>query len=295
MAENLRFCGPALIADETMLHNVIQMVTDIITKQHPCQLEFGPEEETAEAGEETSEFDWVVVDTALDVVSGMAAALGPSFAELWKVFEKTILRYASSGEALERATSVGVLAECINGMGGSVTPYTGTFLKLLLHRLNDEDPQTRSNAAYAVGRLVEHSQSDAEMLKEYPTILSRLEQCLTMNVSRLQDNATGCVSRMILRSRESVPTKDVLPVLVNILPLKNDYEENEPLYRMICQMYKWEDATIRELTPQLLPVFQAVLTGDEDQLEDERRAELIELVKWLNQMQAGIAPWAEQL
>jgi hypothetical protein len=96
MAENLRFCGPALIADETVLHNVIQMITDIITKQHPCQIEFGPEEEAFEAGEETSEFDWVVVDTGLDVVSGMAAALGQSFAELWKVFEKTILRYASS-------------------------------------------------------------------------------------------------------------------------------------------------------------------------------------------------------
>jgi hypothetical protein len=294
MAENLRFCGPALIADETVLHNVIQMITDIITKQHPCQIEFGPEEEAFEAGEETSEFDWVVVDTGLDVVSGMAAALGQSFAELWKVFEKTILRYASSTESLERATAVGVLAECINGMGAAVTPYTSTFLKLLLHRLNDEDPQTRSNAAYAVGRLVEHSTSD-EVVKEYPTILTRLESCLSMNVSRLQDNATGCVSRMILRSRESVPIKDVLPVLVGILPLKNDFEENEPLYRMICQLYKWEDETIRSLTPQLLPVFQAVLTGDEDQLEDERRAELIELVKWLNQMQAGAAPWVEQL
>ncbi|KAJ5247682.1 hypothetical protein N7468_002665 [Penicillium chermesinum] len=280
MAENLRFCGPALIANETVLHNVIQMITDIITKKHPCQLEF--EDEDLDPADETSEFDWVVVDTALDVVSGLATALGPSFAELWKVFDKTILRYASSGEALERATAVGVLAECINGMAAGVTPFTSTFLKLLLHRLADEDPQTKSNAAYAIGRLVQHSSSDAEIVKEYPTILSRLEQCLQMNVSRLQDNATGCVSQ-------------VLPVLVSILPLKNDYEENEPLYRMICQMYKWEDPTIRELTPQLLPVFQAVLTGDEDQLEDERRAELIELVKWLNQMQAGAAPWVEQL
>lgn len=293
MAENLRFCGPALIANETTLHNVIQMITDIITKKHPCQLEF--DEEDLDPADETSEFDWVVVDTALDVVSGLATALGPSFAELWKVFEKTVLGYASSGEALERATAVGVLAECINGMAAGVTPFTSSFLKLLLHRLSDEDPQTKSNAAYAVGRLVQHSGSDAEIVKEYPTILSRLEACLQMDVSRLQDNATGCVSRMILRNREAVPTKDVLPVLVNILPLKNDFEENEPLYRMICQMYKWEDATIRELTPQLLPVFQAVLTGDEDQLEDERRAELIELVKWLNQMQAGAAPWVEQL
>jgi importin-4 len=293
MAENLRFCGPALIADESVLTNVIHQITDIINKKHPCQMEFEDEEDT-DGPDETSEFDWVVVDTALDVVSGMATALGSSFGELWKVFEKTILRYASSSESLERATAVGVLAECINGMGAAVTPLTSTLLKLLLHRLGDEDPQTRSNAAYAVGRLVEHSEAAEEMAKAYPTILSRLEQCLQMDVSRLQDNATGCVSRMILRNREAVPTKDVLPVLVNILPLKNDFEENDPLYRMICQLYKWEDATIRELTPRLLPVFQAVL-ADEDQLEDERRAELIELVKWLNQMQPGSAPWAEQL
>ncbi|PLN81757.1 ARM repeat-containing protein [Aspergillus taichungensis] len=295
MAENLRYCGPALIANETTLHNVIQMITDIITKQHPCQIEFGPEEESAEAGEETSEFDWIVVDTGLDVVSGLAAALGESFAELWKVFEKTILRYASSNESLERATAVGVLAECINGMGAACTQFTPSFLKLLLHRLGEEDSQTKSNAAYAIGRLVEHSNADAEIVKEYPAILSRLESCLHQDVSRLQDNATGCLSRMILRHRENVPLKDVLPALIKLLPLKNDYEENDPLFRMICQLYKWEDATIRELTPQLLPIFQSVLTGDAEQLEDERRAELVELVKWLNQMQPGAAPWAEQL
>ncbi|KAI9376622.1 armadillo-type protein [Aspergillus egyptiacus] len=292
MAENLRFCGPALIANETTLHNVITMITDIITKKHPCQLEFADEDE--DAGEETSEFDWIVIDTALDVVSGMAAALGESFAELWKVFEKIVLRYAGSSESIERATAVGVLAECINGMGASATQFTPSFLKLLVHRLSDEDPQTKSNAAYAVGRLVEHSNSN-EVVKEFPTILSRLEQCLHQDVSRLQDNATGCLSRMILKHRDSVPVKEVLPVLVSILPLKNDYEENEPLYRMICQMYKWEDPTIRELTPQFLPIFQSVLCGDADQLEDERRAELIELVKWLNQMQPGAAPWVEQL
>ncbi|RJE24107.1 HEAT repeat protein [Aspergillus sclerotialis] len=294
MAENLRYCGPSLIASESALHNVIQMVTDIITKKHPCQLEFG-EDDFADAGEEISEFDWVVVDTALDVVSGMAAALGESFAELWKVFEKTILRYAGSTEGLERATAVGVIAECINGMGGAVTPFTSTFLKLLVHRLGDEDPQTKSNAAYAVGRLVEHSNAGAEIVKEFPTVLTRLESCLQMDVSRLQDNATGCLSRMVLKHRDNIPIKDVLPALVNILPLKNDYEENEPLYRMICQLYKWEDPTIRELTPQFLPIFQAVLTGDGDQLEDERRAEVIELVKWLNKMQPGAAPWADQL
>lgn len=44
---------------------------------------------------------------------------------------------------------------------------------------------------------------------------------------------------------------------------------------------KWEDPTVRQLTPQLLPVFQAVLS-DDDQLEDDRRKEVMELVSWLN-------------
>lgn len=233
MAENLRYCGPALVAEEGVLQNVIQLIMDIVNKKHPCQEEWGPAEETLD---ETSEFDWVVVDTALDVISGLAAALGESFAELWKIFEKTVLRFAGSTESLERATAVGVLAECITGMGGAVTPFTSTFMKLLIHRLGDEDPQTKSNAAYAVGRLIEKSNANDVLVKEYPTILSRLENCMHQDVSRLQDNATGCISRMILKNKDSVPIPDVLPALVGVLPLKNDYEENEPLYRMICQL-----------------------------------------------------------
>ena len=233
MSENLLYCGPALIAHESTLQHTIQIVTDIITKKHVCQTEYGDE---ADDAEETSEFDWAVIGTALDVITSLAAALGPSFARLWKAFEKTILRYASSSESLERSAAVGALAECVNGMGAAVTPFTTTFLRLLVHRLGDEDPQTKSNAAYAVGRLIEKSEANDVITKEYPMILTRLEPCVEMDVSRLQDNASGCLSRMILKHRENVPIQEVLSALVSILPLKNDYEENEPVYRMICQM-----------------------------------------------------------
>ncbi|GAM42478.1 karyopherin [Talaromyces pinophilus] len=280
LAENLRYTGPALVADESVLTNVVQQVTDLINKKHPCQQEFAEDEELQEAGDETSEFDWIVIDRALDVVSGLAAALGPDFPQLWKIFEKSILRFVSSSENIERATAVGTLAEVITGMKDAVTPLTGRFLPLLLKRLDDEDPQTKSNAAYATGRLIEAT-NDASIVSQFPTILQKLEPCLQQQVSRLPDNATGCLSRMILKQHDKVPIADVLPAIVSILPLKNDYEENEPLYKMIAQLYKWEDPTVRQLTPQLLPVFQAVLS-DDDQLEDDRRKEVMELVSWLN-------------
>ena len=236
ITENLLYCGPALIADESTLKHTIELVTQIITKKHICQMEFDDDDDVDV--DETSEADWAVIGTALDVVTGLAAALGPSFAQIWKAFEKPILRYVSSSESLERSAAVGALAECINGMGEEVTPFTATFLRLLVHRLADEDPQTKSNAAYGTGRLIEKSDAADVVLKDYPVILTRLEPCVEMNVSRLQDNASGCLSRMILKHRESVPIKEVLPVLVTILPLKNDYEENDPVYRMICQMCK---------------------------------------------------------
>ena len=52
------------------------------------------EEEADLSDIETTEFDWLVVDSAMDVISGLAVALGPSFAELWKIFEKSVMRYA---------------------------------------------------------------------------------------------------------------------------------------------------------------------------------------------------------
>jgi len=292
LAETLKITGPALI--ENHLEAVVKIVTDLISKQHPCQQGFDdadPDDPNAET--ETSELDWIVIDSALDVVAGLAAALGPSFTELWKIYEKPVMRFAAGSEAIERSTAVGVIAEMINGMGDTITPHTTSLLKLLLKRLEDEDPQTKSNAAYAVGRLVEKSDSSAEILKAYPTILKRLATFLEQKgVSRLPDNAAGCVSRMILRHRSHVPVEDVLPVLVNtVLPLTDDYEENEPIFNMIAQMYKWEDATVRSLTPQLIPIFQAVLGPPEDQLRGETRAVVVEVVEYLRKMSPGAADW----
>ncbi|KAK2740527.1 hypothetical protein FQN55_008870 [Onygenales sp. PD_40] len=295
LAENLKYCGPYLVSDTSILEKVITMITTIISKEHPCQQDFGGDEEDHAALDGLSEFDWAIIDSALDVVSGLAVALGGDFLSLWPHFEKSVLTFAAGTESLERATAVGVISEIIFGMNEGVTPLTGKFLEVLLRRLSDEDAQTKSNAAYAVGRLVERSNANEEIIKAYPIILEKLEPCLHISEARLPDNASGCLSRMILKHRENVPIPDVLSALVDLLPLKNDFDENDPVYRMICQLYKWEDPTVRNLTPRLIPIFQSVLTGNRDQLDDERRAELIELVSWLNKMQPGAASWIDQI
>ncbi|RYP29563.1 hypothetical protein DL766_005296 [Monosporascus sp. MC13-8B] len=281
VASTLRTCGPSILGQKGFMEQAITVLASIVTRSHPSQQDMGDEDEDQEV-EGGSEWDWLIVDTALDVVIGLAAALGEQFAELWEVFEKPILKFVSSNEPLERSTAVGVVAECVSYMGRAVTPYTSKLLRPLLKRLSDEDKETKSNAAYATGLLVYHSKDSDTYLSSYPDILSKLEPLLQMDNTRLKDNAAGCVCRMISAHPDRVPIADVLPALVNLLPLKEDYEENKPVYQCLRELYEMNNPTVQELTPRLLPIFQQVLGGPENQLEPSTRHTVEEMVRALS-------------
>ena len=172
------------------------------------------------------------------MLTTLAAALGEDFEPFWKVFMKPILQYASSSEHGQRSAAVGTIADITRAMGRGITPHTAAILKVLLHRMSDEDPLTKSNAAFAIGLLVENSEEGHTIPKAYNMILSKLEPLLHAQESRQLDNAAGCVSRMIMKHKDKVPVTEVLPALVSLLPLKEDFEENEPIFRMIVSLCK---------------------------------------------------------
>lgn len=229
----------------------------------------GDEEEQEAEG--SSELDWLVIDTAMDVILGLATALGPDFAEMWKVFEKPILKFASSQENLERSTSVGVIAEAIKYMGNAVTPFTDGLLPILNHRLTDSDPLAKSNAAYATGQLIFNSTATDKTIPHYPAILQKLEPLLSIQESRMVDNVSGCICRMIMTNPNPEFVERVLPAVVGVLPLKEDFEENAPIYQAIYKLYDQQNPTVQQLTNKIIPVLQTVLGPPEEQLEPETR------------------------
>ncbi|KAH6843400.1 armadillo-type protein [Chaetomium sp. MPI-CAGE-AT-0009] len=271
VAATLKACGPAILAQQDFVKEVVTVISTIITRSHPCQQDLGDEDEEQEV-EGSSEYDWLVIDTGLDVVIGLAVALGPGFADLWKIFEKPIMRFAASeSENIERSTGVGVIAECAANMEAAVTPYTEKLLKLLLKRLSDTDPETKSNAAYATGQLILNSTDTNTYMPHYGTILQKLEPMLQVQEARIKDNAAGCISRMTMAHPDQIPLGHVLPALVDLLPLKDDFEENSPVYECILKLYENNEPTVQQLTPKLIPVFEAVLNPPTDQLDDETR------------------------
>ncbi|KAI4211521.1 MAG: hypothetical protein LQ351_005697 [Letrouitia transgressa] len=295
LAATLKLTGPALIADPSTLKPVTDILLQLLTKKHTCQQDLGDDiaadsdSEIAELLHESSEYDWLVIDTALDVIIALSISLGEQFAELWKMFEKPILRFASGSEHFERSTSVGVIAECVRGMQGAVTPWTKGLMKLLMHRLSDEDAETKSNAAYAVGLLLEHTQDEEVAAgKSLARILEMLEPLMRTDAARAKDNAAGCVARIVTQYPDRVPVDAILPALVDLLPLKEDWEENEPVWKMIVQFYSEGDERVLRLTERLLPAMAAVLGPPEEQLGEETREKIVELVRFLRSKQPRV-------
>lgn len=210
----------------------------------------------------------------------LAVAIGPAFGELWKIFEKPITKIASSNESYERSSAIGTIAGCAGSMGATVTPYTAQLLKLIVHRLGDEDLETKSNAAFAAGQLITSSTDSKTYLAAYPMILEKLENLLALDDTghRVYDNAAGAVCRLITAHPDHVPIGDYLPAVVARLPLTEDYDENKPVYTCLYHLYEHNEPTVQQLTPKLLPVFQHVLGEPEAQLDAETRALVQQIV-----------------
>jgi hypothetical protein len=93
---------------------------------------------------------------------------------------------------------------------------------------------------------------------------------------------------MIMAHQDQVPVDDILPVLVELLPLKEDYEENKPIYECITGLYEHQNPTIMALTPQLIPVFAAVLGEPAEQLEPDTRSRIVAVVKFIHGKDASL-------
>ena len=254
-----------------MLQEIVSVTSLLITRSHPCQQDLGEEEEEQDLDVGSSEYDWLVIDTALDIIVGLAEALGTDFGELLKIFEKPILRLASSTEDLQRSTAVGTIAEIAKYTGEAITPFTKSLGAALGKRLGDSDPLAKSNAAYAIGLLILNSTDTKSTLPMYNQLWEKLEPLLTVKEMRMTDNVAGCLARMMLKNPDPGFVSEALPALVAILPLQEDYEENEPVYQCVYKLYEQSNQTVQQLTPQLMGVFEKVLGEPEDQLEPPTR------------------------
>jgi hypothetical protein len=172
-------------------------------------------------------------------------------------------------------------------MKGAVTPSTEPLLELFYRALSDSDAEVQSNAAFAVGQLVENTEVD--LSPQYLHLLAALRPLFIVTQDapsaklNAKDNAAGAVGRLLLRNVAAIPLDQVLPVFIDALPLKNDYLENRPVFRALFHLFRTNGPALYPFVDRLLQVFAHVLDPNgPDQVGDEIRAELINLIGALN-------------
>ncbi|KAJ7043551.1 armadillo-type protein [Mycena alexandri] len=290
LAETILKIGPGFL--EGHLEEISMMAMQILDQKAECQQD-PDQDDDEEAPEDQAEYETVLISSAGDVVSAIANALGADFAPAFGTFYPLIAKYYKKSRSLnERSSTIGCLAEIISGMKGAITPSTEPLLELCHKALSDPEADVLSNAAFATGLLVENSEQD--LTAQYLPLLAALRPLFNVqpdspaNALNARDNAAGAVARLILRNVAAVPLDQVLPILVAALPLRNDLLENRPVFRALFYLFRTNGAALHPYVGNLLPVFAHVLDPSAaDQLGDDIRAELFQLIGALNAEDAG--------
>ncbi|XP_006461983.1 hypothetical protein AGABI2DRAFT_206092 [Agaricus bisporus var. bisporus H97] len=285
MAETINKVGPAFFEDH--LEEICNIAIQILEQKAFCQQDPDQDDEE-EAPEDQAEYDSVLISSAGDLVAALANGLGAEFGPAFNTFFPLIAKYYKKSRSLsDRSSAIGCLAEVIDGMKGAVTPSTEPLLELFYRALSDPDAEVLSNAAFATGLLIENSEVD--LSPQYPQLLAALESLFKVTADspaprlNAKDNAAGAVARMIVRHPAAIPLTEVLHVLVEALPLKHDYLENRPVFRAIFYLFQNNPAAILSKLDRLLVAFAAVLDPSvPDQIGEEIRAELLNLIRLLN-------------
>ncbi|GAA5849155.1 hypothetical protein JCM8547_006464 [Rhodosporidiobolus lusitaniae] len=308
--------GPALVVP-SYVEPICEQISLILRRKAPCQITDEDDEANVAAGEQ-SEYDAALIGAAADLAGSLASTLGPDFALVFPAFLPDMAGYyAPDRSTADRSTAIGSLAEIVNGMEAAVTPFTESLFPLFLTALGDVEPEVQSNAAFAMGALLFHTQAD--LSSQYLTVLGALHPLFGLpddgasKHENAKDNACGAVARMMMKNLAAVPLEQVLPVFLAALPLRRDFAESESVFNAILTLLQQQHPLALAQLDHILSVFARALASTRDadtgaqvwypngesQLMEENAKKLVEVVKALaasqpeKVQQAGLAPFLQ--
>ena len=229
--------------------------------------------------EDEAEQDQLLFEYAGDVLPYLGKSMTPQqflpyFKGLFPMFVKKTKKYCNDAE---KSFAVGSLAECMDPMAGLLDEFIPTLLQVFMTCINDEDEDVRNNAVYGMGEMCAHGGNSTFSL--FPQILASMSDLMGKeSAPRVIDQIVGAVCRLIIANHEIVPVNDVAPVIIKNLPLKEDQDEYETVFKCLLGLYSTGSPAIVQNLPQLLETTTMI---DADEVADISRIQplVVEFVK----------------
>ncbi|XP_068954024.1 importin-4 isoform X2 [Petaurus breviceps papuanus] len=274
----LRNCGSFVLQPPSRLAELCNVIKAVLQKKVACQ---DPEEEEEDEMEQ-AEYDAMLLEHAGEVIPALAGASGgETFAPFFAGFLPLLLRKAKPGcSVAEKSFAVGALAEAVQGLGPSSAQFVSRLLPVLLGATRDSDAEVRSNAVFGLGVLMEHGACPA--LEHFQKILGVLSSLIAReHHDRVRDNICGALARLLMANRTGRPQKQVLTLLFQTLPLKEDLEEWETMGKFFNFLYQSFPEQVVDVAPEILKICSLTLSASK--VPQDTKAALLLLLTHLAQ------------
>lgn len=115
--------------------------------------------------------------------------------------------------------------------------------------------------------------------RAYPQILDSLSSLVAKEShGGILDNICGTLGRLIFINSSLVPLKDVLPVFISYLPLRQDYVENEYVFKSLDLVYRQGNEILLQFLERVILAALTVL-NKKQYSKDEVRDHIFAFVK----------------
>merc|ERR1719400_243316 len=238
-------------------------------------------EETQEAEQDEMLFEYageILPSLGQAMTAGMDNSSGtnnfaPYFAGIFPMLLKKTKKHCTEAE---RSFTLGSFAECMkplgSGGGNSLKCFVKHLLPVYTAAMKDEDPDVRNNGIYGIGELTLHGGEPVRA--HFPVILQALSsQLVAESDSRCLDGIVGALCRLIIAFKEGALIQQVLPVVFQYLPLREDMEEYEVVLGAITVLLADGVDIVLAAMPKLLEIFASVydkkVPQDQDVFADD--------------------------
>ena len=273
--------------NEVFAKVILEIVLLFLSEKAPCQV-LNKAEKSNEEDEDDDDHDHVVIDSVSDLIGCLARLMGNDFVQYFDSFHPLLMKFTKPARApSDRVMAIGCYSEVFEEIDGVHSlKYLEAVMPVIHAGLSDANENCRRNGAYCIGILVE--KSEKALVPHFLHFLQWLHPvCVRKNSEKSDyvggadiDNAVSAVAKMIHVAPEAVPLAQVLPVMLNALPLREDYDEGTVIFSTFFKLLQANEPTIYSLLPQVISAF-GYNFNPKSRAPDESRVITAEAFKFL--------------
>lgn len=253
------------VYNEDLRTQVFSSIQDVFNSKAACQFN----DDAGEDGEsEESEYFVALIEMAGDVLPRFGEALQPQEFALYfgrilpSILEKLNSNKDSEDFQSERSLAYGTLAESFQPLQGCTATWFENLLPHFLTGIQDEYEQARQNAVFGLGELILYSEEKG--FEKFPQVLQALSQVVASEEHPgTLDNVCGAIARMVIANSDLIPLDQVLPVLVQKLPLREDFNENKTLFKAFSALLARNNPALFKVLERIILIGLGILARKE--------------------------------